>query len=248
MALISGFGFVAQFGVLYQAICMKELIAETGNLAQLNQNRTMLNGTALDSIAEIDAQTLDAKHVIYLRCFLMVLGQWIYTNFINVYNFHTMLIGYRIKTSLSSLVYRKTLKLSKSAFANTSSGQIQNLLAGDMNRIETIFFLISYPFIGFFLSIISFVVLWPKLGWYLLVAFAVIFIIMPIQTWLGKVTFVSPEHLHLDHTFIRLSTFQLFSYQRTKAAFLTDHRINLLNEFIPAMVGAVVEWPEQRPN
>lgn len=36
-------------------------------------------------------------------------------------------------------------------------------------------------------SIISFIVLWPKLGWYLLLAFAVIFIIMPIQTWLGKV-------------------------------------------------------------
>lgn len=72
-------------------------------------------------------------------------------------------------------------------------------MAGDMNRIETIFFLISYPFIGFFLSIISFVVLWPKLGWYVLVAFAVIFIIMPIQTWLGKVNFLISKTFRLSY-------------------------------------------------
>lgn len=131
---------------------MKDLIAGTKDLAELNQNKTMVNGTEQTGLMEeINSKLSGTKNQIYLQCFLMVLGQFVYTNFINVYNYHTMLIGYRIKISLSSLVYRKTLKLSKSAFANTSSGQIQNLLAGDMNRIETIFILISYPFIGFVL-------------------------------------------------------------------------------------------------
>lgn len=78
LALISAFGFVAQFGVLYQAMCMQELIAQTTNLAELNQNLTMKNSTAVDQAIEVEVQY--AKNDIYLRCFLMVLGQFVYTN------------------------------------------------------------------------------------------------------------------------------------------------------------------------
>lgn len=71
MALISGFGFVAQFGVLYQAMCMKQLIEETNTLAKIQENSTA-NGIVDEAI---DAQILSSRHGIYLQCFLMVLGQ-----------------------------------------------------------------------------------------------------------------------------------------------------------------------------
>ena len=143
----------------------------------------------------------------------MVLLQWAYTNAINVYNYHTVLIGYRLKISISSMVYRKTLKLSKSAFANTNVGQIQTILSGDMARLESIFYLIAYPFIGLALILTTVYVLWHYLNWYVFVGLLVLFIIIPIQSYLGK----------------------MFSTIRLLAAYKTDERMKQMNEFIPAI-------------
>lgn len=178
---------------------MRELINETNRLTDLKDHLKLINAT--NEMYELTNSNISStKHQIYLSCFIMVLMQWLYTNAINVYNYHTVLIGYRIKISLSSMIYRKTLKLSKSAFANTSIGQIQNILAGDMNRLESIFYLVAYPFIGIILIITTLIVLWPYLSYYILISMFVLAIIIPIQSYLGKA----------------------YSYVRNKAAYKTD--------------------------
>ena len=215
LVFLSFFGFLGQFAVLYQAICMRELIRETNHLTQLKNDLKTGNATAIEKQInkDIDLELASTRNLIYLRCLIMVLLQWLYANSVNIYNYHTVLIGYRLKISISSMIYRKTLKLSKSAFASTSIGQIQTLLSGDMNRLETIFYLVAYPFIGIILSVVTIYVLWPYLGWFTLVGMLVLALIIPVQSYIGKV----------------------FSYMRTKAAYCCDERMKQMNEFIPAI-------------
>jgi hypothetical protein len=100
LTFLSVCGILAQFSVLYQATCMKELINHTNELTLLRKETEVSNGTSISSInEELEAQISNTKYQIYLRCFIMVLMQFLYTNLINVYNYHTVLIGYRLKVS-----------------------------------------------------------------------------------------------------------------------------------------------------
>ena len=56
------------------------------------------------------------------------------------FQYHLLLISLRLRVCLSELIYRKSLRLSKDAFHETSVGQILNLLTSDLNKIEFFFF------------------------------------------------------------------------------------------------------------
>ena len=67
------------------------------------------------------------------------------------FQYHLILISLRVRVCLSELIYRKSLRLSKDAFNETSVGQILNLLTIDLNNMEfffidceSFFLLISY--------------------------------------------------------------------------------------------------------
>ncbi|KAK9869795.1 hypothetical protein WA026_003526 [Henosepilachna vigintioctopunctata] len=119
-------------------------------------------------------------------------------------------LGIKLRVAISSLIYRKTLRLSKFAMNNTSSGQIINMLSNDIRSFD-------YVMADFYLLIIAptelvadAVLLYFLLGKTALVGIAFMIAFIPLQMYNAK----------------------LSAKYRFKIAKKTDMRILLMNEII----------------
>ncbi|KAI9339971.1 P-loop containing nucleoside triphosphate hydrolase protein [Obelidium mucronatum] len=94
--------------------------------------------------------------------------------------------GIKMRTAFSSLIYRKTLKLSSAARQEFNSGRIMTLVSTDCSRVEMFIMFgtmgITSPLL--ILIIIGFLI--AKIGWSALIGIVVIFATMPIQMYLFK--------------------------------------------------------------
>ena len=143
----------------------------------------------------------------------MIFFSFVYSNCNNMYSYHSCLVALRVRVCLSELIYRKSLRLSKSAIGQTSTGQIVNFLSADMNRIDNFFNMLPFPFVGFVLLGYAIFKLWKYLSYYTLFGVAFLFFTLPIQSLIGG----------------------LFSRMRLKAAEFTDERLRLIDEFLNAI-------------
>ena len=155
----------------------------------------------------------NVKQEIVYTSVIMIVLVLVHSNFSNVFNYFTCLMALRVRICLSEFIYRKSLRLSKSAIGKTSTGQIVNFLSTDMNRIDNFFNMFPFPFVGFTLLVYAIFKLWKYLAYYTF--FGVIFLVfmLPIQSLIGG----------------------LFSRMRLKAAKFTDERLRLIDEFINAI-------------
>ncbi|XP_015783351.1 multidrug resistance-associated protein 4 isoform X3 [Tetranychus urticae] len=150
---------------------------------------------------------------IYLTAACVVGAQFFNTYVANMYWFLARKCGIDIRVACSRLIYQKSLRLSQASLGETTVGQIVNLLSSDVSRFDLAsefpFFLIQGPLE----VIICIIILWPMLNISTIIGLLVLFLYIPFQTLMGKA----------------------FGALREKGAFLTDDRIRLMNEFIPAM-------------
>ncbi|KAJ8929216.1 hypothetical protein NQ314_018095 [Rhamnusium bicolor] len=81
-------------------------------------------------------QTSTTKQDAYMYAGLIVLVSFINALCIHHYYFQVFHIGMKIRVAACSLIYRKALKLSKTALAETTIGQMVNLLSNDVGRFD----------------------------------------------------------------------------------------------------------------
>ncbi|KAI1293713.1 ATP-binding cassette sub-family C member 4 [Halotydeus destructor] len=206
---------VRAFGLYYcgigfiLAFFVASQIAQSLCLGKLIRLLGQLNSEHLENPAEDEA--LVSQIYWYAGGIIITQILWILTN--HPYWFEVGRVGMWIRVACCNLVYKKSLKLSAAAFRSTSTGQIVNLVSNDVNRFDSCLMFPFYMIVGPLSTLAVIYILWEYFGAWTLAGISILILYVPLQTSMGK----------------------YFSEFRLKTALLTDERVRLMNEFIPAM-------------
>ncbi|KAK6635825.1 hypothetical protein RUM44_001079 [Polyplax serrata] len=118
--------------------------------------------------------------------------------------------GMKLRVACSSLLYRKSLKIDKSALGDVASGQVVNLLANDVSRFDFVTVFLHYMWSAPLGAIVIIYYMWTSAGPISLVGVLAILLVVPLQSYTGK----------------------LASKFRLQTAYETDERIRLMDEII----------------
>ncbi|KAF5283707.1 hypothetical protein FQR65_LT13742 [Abscondita terminalis] len=119
-------------------------------------------------------------------------------------------IGMKARVACCSLIYRKSLKLSKTSLEKTTIGQTVNLLSNDVNRFDVAAQFMHQLWVGPLEIIIVTYFMYEEVGVPALLGIIVLLLFIPLQLSLGKVS----------------ATYRL------RTALRTDERVRLMNEII----------------
>nr|CAI5864657.1 unnamed protein product [Callosobruchus analis] len=119
-------------------------------------------------------------------------------------------LGMKLRVACCSLIYRKALKLSKTALRDTTAGQVVNLLSNDVNRFDVAVLFAHQLWVGPLETIVCTYFMYLQVSIAAVVGVLALIMFIPIQFYFGKQV----------------------SKLRLKTALRTDERVRLMNEII----------------
>nr|CAD7423123.1 unnamed protein product [Timema monikensis] len=162
-------------------------------------------------IQYFDVNSTITKTEAYLYAGSLVASTFISSMLYSHTNFGVMSISTRVRVACCSLMYRKILRLSKTATGHTTTGQVVNLLSNDVSRFDKVLMFLHYVWIMPFQTVLLTYFIWQFVGISALVGVGALFLqTVPVQGYLGKLT----------------------SKLRLKVALRTDERVRLMSEII----------------
>ncbi|RZC40224.1 multidrug resistance-associated protein, partial [Asbolus verrucosus] len=119
-------------------------------------------------------------------------------------------LSMKMRVACSSLIYRKILKLNRTALADTTIGQVVNLLSNDVSKFDQGFVLANFAWIAPIQAAVGTYLLYDEIGVSAFFGMALLLSFIPLQAWFGKKC----------------------SSLRLEIALKTDTRVRLMNEVI----------------
>ncbi|KAB0797838.1 hypothetical protein PPYR_08831 [Photinus pyralis] len=119
-------------------------------------------------------------------------------------------IGMKMRVACCSLVYRKALKLSRTALGETTVGQMVNLLSNDVNRFDSATLFAQYLVVGPLQAGLATYLMYREVG-------------------ISAVIGVSASFLFIAGQFVFA---KFIAKLRNKTAYRTDERVRLMNEVV----------------
>ncbi|XP_028627445.1 multidrug resistance-associated protein 4 [Grammomys surdaster] len=170
-------------------------------------------GKIIDYFEKYDPDNSVALHTAYGYAAVLSVCTLILAILHHLYFYHVQCTGMRLRVAMCHMIYRKALRLSNAAMGKTTTGQIVNLLSNDVNKFDQVTIFLHFLWAGPLQAIAVTILLWVEIGISCLAGLAVLVILLPLQSCIGK----------------------LFSSLRSKTAAFTDARIRTMNEVITGM-------------
>ncbi|EDW63702.2 probable multidrug resistance-associated protein lethal(2)03659 [Drosophila virilis] len=126
------------------------------------------------------------------------------------YMLGTMHVGMKMRVGMCSMIYRKALRLSKTALGDTTAGHIVNLMSNDVGRLDLATIFVHYLWVGPLETLFITYLMYLEIGIAAVFGVAFMLLFIPMQAWLGKKT----------------------SVLRMRTALRTDERVRMMNEII----------------
>ncbi|CAM1312044.1 ABCC4 (predicted) [Pycnogonum litorale] len=152
----------------------------------------------------------------------------------NIFLRFAHLTGFKIRYALTSIVYKKVLKLTSDDYTKINTGKLLNLMSSEFKQYEHIIAQIFYIFIGPMQNLIAAVIIWKEIG-ALAGAGTIIFIlVVPIQLVLGrkivqirsKVSLLSDERVKLMNDILRgMKVIKMYAWENCFAKAMSNRRI-----------------------
>ena len=119
---------------------------------------------------------------VYLYALGVVLCSLTTILFVHPYMMAVLHIGMKLRVACCSLIYRKSLKLSKTALGSESTvGQVVNLLSNDVNRFDVAIIFLHYLWIGPIQTIIATYFMYQKIQTSVFFGVAFMLLFIPLQ-------------------------------------------------------------------
>ncbi|XP_011185639.2 probable multidrug resistance-associated protein lethal(2)03659 [Zeugodacus cucurbitae] len=146
----------------------------------------------------------------YLFALGVILCSALNVLFMHPYMLAVLHTGMKVRVALCSLIYRKALRLSKTALGSTTTGQVVNLISNDVGRLDTSLIHMHYLWLGPLEIAVITILMYREIGVSSLFGVAFMLLFLPLQAYLGKKT----------------------SVLRLRTALCTDERVRMMNEII----------------
>ncbi|KNC31638.1 putative multidrug resistance-associated protein lethal(2)03659 [Lucilia cuprina] len=194
------------FGLRFATLGLVLFILEIG----LRVTQPLFLGGLVSYYAKPENNTSGDQTTAYLYALGVILCSALNVFFMHPYMLGILHTGMKIRVAMCSMIYRKALRLSKTALGNTTSGQVVNLISNDVGRLDTSMIHMHYLWLGPVEIVIITYLMYREIGVSSLFGVAIMILFLPLQAFLGKKT----------------------SVLRLRTALRTDERVRMMNEII----------------
>ncbi|XP_015184428.1 PREDICTED: probable multidrug resistance-associated protein lethal(2)03659 isoform X2 [Polistes dominula] len=165
-----------------------------------------------------------SKNEAYLYALGVILCSAVNIFVVHPYMMAILHMGMKMRVACCSLIYRKALRLSRTALGKTTVGQAVNLLSNDVNRFDVAIIFLHYLWIAPLETMIITYFMFAEVQISAIIGVVTLLMFIPLQGYLGKKS----------------------SELRLRTAIRTDERVRLTNEIITG-IQAIKMYTWEKP-